>query len=137
MWLQIPESKGGHHFWLYSFLYYRVIALEYRFFICQVYVAVLSFMCILNFKIWKRVSLWFPGCHVFMTLILPEHSESLNCKYMKFVWLVILDLIFFVKSIWQFYMSAWIFITCVPGHQGDQKISEFLIMEQWKFVIPM
>ena len=52
-------------------------------------------MLILKFKILQRISLCFPGCHVFITLILPEYSESLNCSCMKFFLIVILALIFF------------------------------------------
>ena len=61
---------------------------------------------ILNFKIWQRLWLCFPGWQVFMTLILAVPSESLDLSCIIFFLPVLFVLNFyFKKSILPVYMN--------------------------------
>ena len=77
----------------------------------QAYAVVLSFTHILNFKIWQRVSLCFPGWHVFMTLILVVLSESLDCRCITFLPVLFCLNFYFNMSIYlymdMYHVSAW------------------------------
>lgn len=64
MWVNIP--------------YFCFYIIDWWFYLCQTFVVVLRFPHILNIESWKRVSFCFPEWHVFMILIMPEPSETLE-----------------------------------------------------------
>jgi hypothetical protein len=84
-----------------------------------------------RFEIWNLVEriFCFSGWRVFMTLILPELSESLDCRCIAFFLPFVFVLIFKINmNIWVY---AWICTSCIPGPHSSEKMGSEVI-DRWE-----
>lgn len=86
-----------------KYIYICLIDLEHRFlYACQAYAIVLIFH--LHLEFWNLGLILFPRLTIYMKLILPGHSESLNSKHVTILLPNVLIL--------NFYEQIWFFCPC-------------------------